>query len=367
MWLSGGRLLRISAVALVLLLGAGGYLAFGLRFYDQYQREYGNYQVDPASACGALVTWTPPSSILTGFYASSPQLLAVRYRSPHPQQLQLSVSIAGFTQAQSYQVEATPTFQTQAFKPPLAGSAVLDTLVGPGGRDAQISLRVQAAAKTCDTAVPVRLVSRQVMEWQDASGRDESAYLAGWVTPNDPSIATLVGKASDWLARNPALYPDTSGLYGYRANATAAQVTEQADAVFDTLQFVYHVHYVDGNIPNPPSGREQVQLPKDMLASTPPSGMCVETTVLMASALRRIGLRPYIIIVPQHAFLGVALGDNVSSPRAYWETSDLQNGVRGDQATLHGDTEYNQFQQQGQVLRVLDVAQLEQQGYSPIE
>jgi hypothetical protein len=367
MWLSGSRLARMSAAALVLVLGAVGYLAFGLRLYGQYQKEYGNFQVDPASGCGALITWAPPSTILTAFYVNSPQLLAVRYRSPHPQQIQLTLSIPGFSQAQSFEVEATPEFRTQTFKPPLAGPSVLDALVGPGTRDAQLALHVQAGAKACDSSMPVRLVSRQIMEWQDNSGRDESAYLAGWVTPNDPSIATLVGKASDWLTRNPANYPDIAGLYGYRDNATAAQVTEQADAVFDTLQFVYHVHYVDGNIPNPPSGTEQVQLPKDMLASTPPSGMCVETTVLMASALRRIGLRPYIVIVPQHALLGVALGDSTSSPRAYWETSDLQNGVRGDQATLHGDTEYNQFQQQGKVLRVLDVAELEQQGYGPIE
>ena len=367
MWLSGGRLARISAAALVLLLGAAGYLLIGMRLYSQYQSDYGNFQVDPASECGALITWAPPSLVLTAFYANSPEFVVVRYRSPHPQQLRLTVTIQGFTQDQSVVVESTPTFRTQAFKPPLIGPDVLDTLIGPGARDTQVSLQVQAGAKTCSASLPVRLYSRQIMEWQNAANTDESSNLASWVTPNDPSIATLVGRASDWLNNHPALYPDISGLYGYLNAATPGQVAEQTDAIFDTLQFVYHVHYVDSNIPNPPSGQEQIQLPKDMLATSPPSGMCVETTVLMASALRHIGLRPYIVVVPQHAFLGVALGDSTTSPRAYWETSDLQNGVRGDQAMLHGDTEYNQFQQQGRILRVLDVTQLEQQGYGPIE
>lgn len=368
MWPIGGRLIRMSAAGLVLILGAAGYLVFGLHLYGQYQHLYGNYQLDPASDCGALITWTPPSSILTAFYVNSPQFLSVRYRSPHPQQMRLTVSIPGFTQEQTFDVESTPSFRTQSFKPPLSNPSVLDALVGPGMRDAQIMLRVQTGNQTCDASWPVRLMSRQIMEWQDASGNDESQYLAGWVTPNDPSVVTLVGKASDWLNSHPAYYPDISTLYGYNGgSASPAQVTEQVNSIFDTLQFVYHVHYVDENIPNTPGSREQIQLPKDMLSSTPPSGMCVETTLLMASAVRRLGLRPYILIVPQHAFLGVALSASASGPQAFWETSDLSNGVRGDQATLHGDTEYNQFQGKGEVMRVLDVAKLQQQGYGPIE
>jgi hypothetical protein len=368
MWPTGSRLIRMAAAASMLMLGAVGYFVFGLHLYGQYQSIYGNYRVDPASDCGALITWTPPSSILTAFYVDSPQFVTVRYRSPHPQQLRLTVSIPGFTQEQSVTVESTPSFRTQSFKPPLITPYVLDALVGPGGRDAQVALRVQADGKTCDASQPVRLVSRQIMEWQDTSGKDESPYLAGWVTPNDPSVVTLVGKAGDWLNSHPSYYPDITTLAGYSGgNATTAQVTEQVNALFDTLQFVYHMHYVDENIPNPPSGREQVQLPKDMLATSPPSGMCVETTVLMASAVRRIGLRPYIIIVPQHAFLGVALRDDARGPAAFWETSDLGAGVRGDQATVHGDTEYNHFQSLGQILRVIDVAQLQKQGYGPIE
>lgn len=368
MWPTGGRLVRLSIAALVLVAGAAGYLLFGLRLYGQYQQLYGNFQVDPASECGALITWTPPSSVLTAFYANSPQFLTIRYRSPHPQHLRITVSIPGFTQEQSVDADSTPTFRTLSFKPPLTSPTVLDALVGPGGRDAQIELRVQAGDKTCDTSRPVRLESRQVMEWQDAAGRDESQYLAGWVTPNDPSVSALVGKAGTWLVQNPTLYPDIPSLYGYNGGkASAEAVTEQVNAVFDTLQFVYHTHYVNENVPYPPSGRQQIQLPKDMLATRPPAGMCVETTVLMASALSRLGLRPYIIIVPHHAFLGVALTAAGDSARAYWETSDLNNGVRGDQANVHGDTEYNQFQGQGQILRVLDVAQAQRQGYGPIE
>jgi hypothetical protein len=78
-------------------------------------------------------------------------------------------------------------------------------------------------------------------------------------------------------------------------------------------------------------------------------------------------LRPFIVIVPQHAFLGVALGPGPGAPLAYWETSDLNGGVNGDQASVHGKSEYNQFQQRGQILRVIDIQQQRQQGIEPIE
>jgi hypothetical protein len=368
MWPTGNRLAHACAAALVLLVGTAGYLAIGLHLYGQYQTLYGNYQVDPTSRCGTLITWSPPAEVLTGLYANRASLVTVRFRSPHPESIRLTVSIPGFTQEQSVDTQSTPTFRTQAFKPPLSGPAVLDMLVGPSARDAQILLRVQSGATTCDMVVPVRLRSRQLMQWQDAAGNDQSAYLAGWVTPWDASVGSLVGKASDYVVRNPSLYPDVPALYGYDDGQASAQaVIEQVDAVFDTLQFVYHVHYVDENPPYPLSGTQIVQLPKDMLASSPPTGMCVDTTVLMASALRHMGLRPYIIIVPHHAFLGVALTANAPGPQAFWETTDLNQGVRGDQANVDGDTKYNQFKQSDQILRVIDVAQSEHQGINPIE
>ncbi len=140
------------------------------------------------------------------------------------------------------------------------------------------------------------------------------------------------------------------------------------NALFDTLQFQSHVHYVDENyVPYQQGGSQLIQLPKDVLSTTPPTGMCVETTVLMASAVERIGLRPFIVIVPQHAFLGVALGVAPDAPLAYWETSDLNGGVRGDQANVHGESEYNQFHSKDQILRVVDVEQERQLGIEPIE
>jgi hypothetical protein len=370
----GGPIARIGAAGLALLVGASAYMAVGLHLYDSYRRAYSNYQVDPAGPCGVLITWSPPSDVLTAFYANQPQFLVARYRSPHPQALRLTLGIPSFTQDQSFDVQGTPAFQAQAFKPPLINPTVLDTLVGPHARDAQIVLRVRnESGRVCDTSWPVQLESRQMMQWQDAAGNDESGYLAGWVTPQDDVISTLVGRTADWLT-DPAhrsSYPNASALFGYNnpagGQASPSAVIDQVNALFDTLQFVYHVHYVDENVPFQQNTMQLIQLPKDMLDSPAPTGMCVETTALMASAIERMGMRPFIVIVPHHAFLGVALGHGLSAPLSYWETSDLNGGLNGDQANIHGTTEYNTFKQQGQILRVIDVEQERQLDIQPIE
>lgn len=369
MRLSGGRLGLLVAVAAIVLSGVTAYVVAGLVLYHGYQRAYANYLIDPADDCGALITWNPPSTILTGFYTNQPSLLDVRYRSPHPESLQLTLSISTLSQTQSVDVQSGAAFNTQAFKPPLNGPAVLDSLVGPHTRDAQIQLSVRnsASQRVCNTSRTVQLQSRQMMQWQGSAGHDQSAYLAGWVTPQADVIGTLVGRTADRLTQNAAAYPDASALFGYNGGqASARAVVEQVDALFDTLQSVYRIHYVDENVPFASTTTQLIQLPKDVLSSPAPTAMCVETTAIMASAVERMGMRPFIIIVPGHAFLGVALGPSAHAPIEYWETSLLNGGYSGDQANAKGDDEY-QNEYHGKILRVIDITYERQQGIEPME
>ncbi|MGH2487639.1 MAG: hypothetical protein ACRDHE_16680, partial [Ktedonobacterales bacterium] len=189
--------------------------------------------------------------------------------------------------------------------------------------------------------------------------------LAGWVTPQAPSVAQLVGQASEWLQQHPATYHATTALHGYEAGrANSADVRGQVNTLFDTLQNVYHVRYAQDNIVY--SGDQRIQLPSDILGESAPAGMCVETTVLLASAIERLGMRPYLILAPGHAFLGVALGVADNAPIAYWETSDLNGGVTGSQANLQGDSEYAADVQQG-TLTVIDVQFERAKGVQPME
>lgn len=358
------RYLLLVFVLAILVVSGAGYVLAGSTLYAQYQKKLASY----TSSCDALVSWNPPQRLYTGLYVNAPDLVVVHYRSQTRQTLRISLSIPQFTQEQHVQVTAIPTFQQYAFKPPVLSTAALDALVAPGQRAAQVHLQVQSLSKVlCDTSVPMTLMSRQWMRWADPLTGDNSAYLAGWSTPDAAAVSDLVGHAAARLAASPANYPATSTMHGYDGGrADADDVRGQVNALFDALQLDYHVRYASDNIPYNQDTTQRIQLPSDVLSRSAPTAMCVETTAILASAIERLGMRPYIIIVPGHAFLGVALGASSTAPIDYWETSDL-NGATGSQANAHGQAEYRAFQAHNQVLRVINIQYERAQGIEPIE
>lgn len=358
------RYLLLAIALVVLIVSATTYILTGSHLYAQYQTKLASY----TSSCDALISWNPPQRLYTGLYVNAPDLVVVHYRSQTRQTLRITVSIPQFTDEQLVQVTATESFQEYAFKPPVLGAAALDALVASGQRDAQVHLKVQSLTSVlCDTSVPIILMSRQWMRWADPLSGDNSSYLAGWVTPNATVISDLVGRAAALLEASPASYPDTSAMHGYDSGrARADDVRGQVDALFDTLQRDYHVRYANDNVPYNHDTVQRIQLPSDVLSQSAPTAMCVETTAILASAIERLGMRPYIIIVPGHAFIGVALGASPSAPIDFWETSDL-DGATGSQANTHGQNEYRDFQAHQQILRVVDIQYERAQGIAPIE
>ena len=358
------RYLWLVIALTVVLVSAAGYVLAGSMLYAKYQTSFANY----TSSCDALISWNPPPRLYTGLYINAPDLVVVHYRSQTRQTLRITVSIPQFTDEERVQVTATESFQEYAFKPPVLGDAALDALVAPGQRAAQVHLKVQSLTSVlCDTSVPITLMSRQWMRWADPLTGDNSPYLAGWVTPDATVISDLVGHAAARLDAAPASYPDTSAMHGYDGGrASADDVRGQVDALFDALQLDYHVRYASDNIPYNKDTVQRIQLPSDVLSQSAPTAMCVETTAILASAVERLGMRPYIVIVPGHAFLGVALGASSKAPIDYWETSDLK-GATGSQANVHGESEHRDFEAQQLILRVINIQDERAQGFVPIE
>jgi hypothetical protein len=359
------RSLSLSAVIALLAAGSFSYLTIGQHLYASYHHAYATYQFAPAGSCGALIAWSPPTVLYAGLYVNQRELVTVRYRSSTPQTLRISVSVPRFTQEQTVQVQAASAFQSQSFKPPLFDSTVLDSLVSPDQRAAQLHLRVETQNDTvCDTTAPLVLMSRQWIHWTNAVAGDNAALLAGWVTPNAAAVAELVGRTAVWIAHHPSAYGGISALRGYDGGrATTEDVREQVNALFDTLQAVYQLHYAPDNVVF--GSDQRIQLPQDVLRNPAPSGMCVETTAIMASAIERIGVRSFIVLVPAHAFLGVALGLNPAAPISYWETSYLDVNT-ASQANVRGEEEYNRFASQDAV-RMIDITYERSVGVEPME
>ncbi len=362
MGIMGKHTLKLGLLLLGLFLAAAAYVGGGLRSYQLYQQAYALYG---QGACGTEFTWNmnpralaatggSQTQLLTSFYSNLDTLLTVRYRSATPRHITLSVEIPGFTQEQPVSLEATPGWRTQNFHPPIL-PGMIDTLATVPYRDSEILLRVRDASDhACLDSKPVRLLSSRVMSWLDPRGDNNADFLAAWVTPQDPAIRELLDRATERLRQHPTLYPGTTAMIGY--DGTAQDVINQVNVIYDTLEQDYHLRYSRITIHYGQPAVENILLPKDVLQSG--LGMCVETTVTMASAIESLHMRPFIYIIPGHVFLGVALGAD-SSERQYWETSLLGQGDEGAQANQTGMAEHNQ--DASQIMHVVDVAAARQQ------
>jgi len=143
-------------------------------------------------------------------------------------------------------------------------------------------------------------------------------------------------------------------------------VRDQVDAIFDALRLDYHMRYVTENVPyNGPgdssAALENIKLPFEVLQQH--SGMCIELTVLLASAVEKIGLHAEIVIIPGHAFLGVAVTPD-DTQFQYWDGVQVNNQVAGDSANISTNQEYNANAKQ--IVDTILISAARQQGVGPM-
>jgi hypothetical protein len=258
--------------------------------------------------------------------------------------LLLSIGVVGLTPMQATTVNATASMQSVSIIPPL-----IEQNFRKLTSEDHTSLHIQVT----DTRkrlyylndIPVLFHSRWLMQWV-VSNR---LKIAAWVTPDDPAIETLVMKAAHHLSLEPPPVP--SAMVGY-SRANSKEVIAQVDAVYDTLRLDYHMRYLQASVPysgpnNNTVATQNIKLPFEVLQQH--SGMCIELTILLAAAVERIGLHAEIVIIPGHAFLGVAVTPD-NKHFEYWDAVEVNNNVVGDSANVETDEAYIQNMQQHAIL-----------------
>lgn len=123
-------------------------------------------------------------------------------------------------------------------------------------------------------------------------------FIARWVTPHEPAVLRLVSEARRF-AKN-------GRLGGYNP---PADVRAQAQAVYKAMQRT-GISYVSSifTFGEYTSLAQRIRFPRETLALQ--SANCIDVSVAFAAAMENIGLKPFIVIVPGHAFTGVRLGPN---------------------------------------------------------
>jgi len=360
--------MRKKLVVLVLIQAflvslASGYVVNGLNAYARYQQSSVANQEHCGGQAPVHICVKTPLDTFSAYYpsylANHTTLFNVDYSSSSPLTLLISVSIQNFSQVETHTVSATAKKQTTSFIPPLRDNQVLRKWTAESNVLVHVHVTDTAGHEYYLNDSSLLIHSRWLMQWV-ASNR---LLVAAWVTPTDPAVAQLVTSAANHLAIQPAPAPDA--MIGY-TKASQRAVRDQVDAIFDALRLDYRIHYVQESVPYSGSGdtsiaTQRIKLPAEVLQQQ--SGMCVELTLLLASAVESIGLHAEIVVIPGHAFLGVATRSD-NSHFEYWDAVQVNNGVAGDSANIAADNEYQQNVKQ--LVDTILVANARQQGIGPM-
>ncbi len=361
------KVIVLILVVLVLTVLSSLYVLDGTQAYSRYQQANIAKQRQCGDFASAHICVLAPKAVFSAYYpsylAAQPQntLFSVEYSSKTPMALFIHVTIDEFSQVESKSVNATATVQSESFLPPLLKQGqVLNTLT----HDVNMSLHVQVtdASKHLyyESDVPFLLHSRWLMQWK----KENRLLIAAWVTYGDPAITELVQKAQGYLQNQPAPVP--VGMVGYKG-ASALQVRDEVDALYDALRLSYHIKYVQESVPysggNDSNAIENIKLPKEVLRQH--SGMCIELTTLLAAAVESIGLHPEIVIVPGHAFLGVAVTEDNTNMQ-YWDAVDLNNNVGADSANIATNTSYLNYSTKHAIVDTILISNARAFGIGPM-
>lgn len=350
-----GRRLAILLLALAVLIGfSGGYVAFGLQAYSLYQQNTLANQEHCGGQPPVHICVRAPATIFSAFYpsyvATHYALFTIDYSSTSSLTLLLSVDIVGFSQVETQTVNATPNTQSVFFTPPLLAN-ILRTFTAEDNTSLHVWVTDTQGHRYYIDDSPLLLHSRWLMQWVAAN----RLKIAAWITPDDPAIGDLITRATTHLPMEPP--PAPTAMIGYD-EANRKQVVDQVDAIFDALRINYQIQYVQSDVPYGGPGDssvavQNVKLPSEVLQQH--SGMCVELTNLMASAVERIGLHAEIVIIPGHAFLGVAVTPD-DQHFQYWDAVLVNNHVAGASANVFADNLYAQHLKQHTIVDTILVS-----------
>jgi Transglutaminase-like superfamily len=359
-----GKKVTILLLTMMVLTGLSGwYVVGGIQAYSRYQQSSIASQEHCGGQSPVHICVQSPSEVFSSYYpyyvAIQSNLFTVHYSSSSPITLVMSVSIVGFSLVEMHTVSATPNVQTISFRP-LAINQALRQLTVDDNTWLHVHISDAAGHLYYDDDSPLLLHSRWLMQWIAAN----RLKIAAWVTPDDSAVMALDRKAQARLPFQPQ--PTPPAMIGYANGASARAVRDQVDAIFDTMRLNYQIQYSQASIPYGGPGDnsvslQKIKLPTEVLQQH--SGMCIELTVLLASAVERVGLHAEIVIIPGHAFLGVAVTPN-NSHFEYWDAVQVNANVAGDSANLWTDNEY--LQNEKQIVDTIVISDARHQGVNPM-
>lgn len=215
------------------------------------------------------------------------------------------VEIPGFTQP----YEQTVTLSRQITKIDIHPPLLTSELSLNSEKDAQVVISVkdmETDKVLLRDSRNIRIMSKYDAVWWTEEMEDSNIdNILAWMTPDATSVLELKRQAIDYLdyisdgAANSFIgYQD----YGIWENPMW-NTWLQAVAIQGAMSDIALIRYNNAAFSISSDAQQRVMLPDDVMKSQ--SGICIETSLLMASALQSAGMHVMLIFPPGHAQVAV--------------------------------------------------------------
>jgi hypothetical protein len=307
---------------------------------------------------------------LYGTYFDSMAQVTLTNENPLPVKVRVEAGVTNYTDTAVKTVTLAPDEElTVELNPPLT-PGVLERLTE--AKSASLHVQVDYLKEgerrlIYEETSPTKIWSQGDVLLEDPRFHNPFVFEAALVTPSDPSL--------DRILRNATKYAP-GGIIG----GGYGEEGDKGGKVYNTLKAIYNavaddgVIYVNAGIPflsleEKAQGYylQRIKLPYQVLETH--SGMCIETSLLFASLVEKIGLDPAIIRMPGHAFLAVPIAED--SATYYFIETTLVGRDSFDAAINSGAKTFNQIYPQLKKDRHdlyywLDVSDVRNEGILPI-
>ncbi len=265
----------------------------------QFQNASDTVAADPDAEPRPCLEYDKASEVYPNLYPSDDSVVNLAgYTEGGARDVLVEAQVDGFSQAYRQKVTLAPEISYLTIKPPVASD--------PGNlaseRDTQLTLTVTDLATGELLVQETRsLVLHSVYDFtleSDEFGIVEPYNVLAWMRPDSQEVLEVRRAAIDWLGRNMGAGFDTLPGYqlGYPGEDEAQTTILQAVAIQGAISDL-GVRY---NMGAYSFGTFQRVLTPDAVVRDR-SGICIETALLVASALQSADMHPMILILPGHA------------------------------------------------------------------
>lgn len=233
-------------------------------------------------------------------------------------------------------------------------------------RQAQLTLKISektAAGETVlyDDSRNITLLPRDFLPLVRQIGEDGGTQrtpgnIAAWVTPNAKAVDAFLADAKK-------LHPRKT------FSGEQSETMPQVQALFDALKAKGVSYVMDPKVVSERGLLQRTRLPAEVLHST--NAQCLEGTILFATLMESIGLRPIIVLVPGHAFVGwhPSKYDKAAAGNLYFVETTMVGGATFEQAVgvaiarVVEETKLNNFKRG--VSQLVELTDLRAAGFKP--